>query len=227
MKISVCIPTYEMSGRGTHYLSEALKSIELQDFKDFEVVVSDHSEDFKIQMVCEKSDLNIVYLRNEENKGSSSANLNNAIRNATGEYIKILLQDDFLLAPDCLEQVINAFETSDAKWALVGTLHTVDGKVLTRPLHPQYHDEIHKGENTISSPSVLAIRNENPLFFDESLLWLMDVEYYKRLYTTFGPPAYVRGLHVVNRIWNGQVSNTMVDQALKNRELDYVTAKYE
>ena len=63
MKISVCIPTYEMGGRGAAFLSRALESVKLQTVKDLEIVVSDHSEDDCIQKLCIDSDLSIKYLR--------------------------------------------------------------------------------------------------------------------------------------------------------------------
>ncbi len=52
MKISVCIPTYEMAGHGAAFLLRALESIKQQTIKDLEVVVSDHSENEEIRDIC-------------------------------------------------------------------------------------------------------------------------------------------------------------------------------
>ena len=46
--ISICIPTYEFKGDGVKYLSELLDSLRKQTFKNFDIVVSDHSLDDKI-----------------------------------------------------------------------------------------------------------------------------------------------------------------------------------
>jgi hypothetical protein len=47
-----------------------------------------------IKQLCDNWNprLNILYVKNEHNRGSSSANLNNGIKKATGEYIKIIFQ---------------------------------------------------------------------------------------------------------------------------------------
>ena len=47
--ISIGIPTYEMSGYGVYYLNELLETISYQTFDDFEVIISDHSIDTKIE----------------------------------------------------------------------------------------------------------------------------------------------------------------------------------
>ena len=226
MKISICIPTYEMGGRGAAFLSRAIESVKLQTVKDLEIVVSDHSKDDCVQQVCSDSELNIKYLRNSKNRGSSSANVNNALLNASGDYIKILFQDDYLCREDCLEKILSKFE-SGAGWVVVGTIHTTDGISFYNPIKPKYHEKIYLGENTISSPSVLAIRNDTPLLFDEKLSWLMDVEYYKRLYDKYGLPNTIEDALVVNTLWKGQISNTRITQALVDEEVMYVKEKHE
>ena len=47
--ISVCIPTYEMYGEGYRLLKRNLEILSIQNFKNFEIVVTDNSEDFKIK----------------------------------------------------------------------------------------------------------------------------------------------------------------------------------
>ncbi len=226
MKISVCIPTYEMAGHGAAFLLRALESIKQQTIKDLEVVVSDHSENEEIRDICKNSDLDVKYLKNSNNRGSSSANINNAVQNASGDYIKILFQDDYLCRTDCLEKVLSEFE-SGAGWVVVGTIHTTDGVNFYNPIKPKYHEKIYLGENTISSPSVIAIKNEKPLLFDEKLSWLMDVEYYKRLYDKYGLPNIVKDALVVNTLWEGQISNTRITKDLVDKEVEYVRQKHE
>jgi glycosyltransferase involved in cell wall biosynthesis len=226
--ISIAIPTYEMHNKGGEYLNFALNGIFHQTYKDIEVVVSDHSINDDIKNVCivwSKEGLNIRYIRNENDRGSSSANINNAISYSTGKYIKILFQDDFLYCADAIEKTINALEKEpDKKWLISACDHSNDGVITYRPFYPKYHDNIHLGNNTISSPSVLAIRNENVLYFDTKLIWLMDVEYYKRLHNAFGSPIILDSITVVNRTWESQISN-LVEDNLKKQELEYVLEK--
>src|SRR5262245_30219927 len=96
--VSICIPTYEMKGRGPEYLRHSFDRLVSQTFKDFEVVISDHSKTTVIQEVCSgyADKLIIQYIHNDRKVGSSSANINNAIRHAKGQLIKVLFQDDFL-----------------------------------------------------------------------------------------------------------------------------------
>ena len=51
-EISVCIPTYEYKGEGVKYLNELFKSLSIQTFQDFDVVISDHSKDTEIMNFC-------------------------------------------------------------------------------------------------------------------------------------------------------------------------------
>ena len=230
MKASVCIPTYEMGGKGVEFLEESFLALRMQTCKDFEIVISDHSKDDSIKNFCEsvakKSSLNINYFRNVKQRGSSSANINNAIKCATGEVIKVLFQDDYLCDIDCLNLIYERFKNPDVNWVVNGTVHTSDSVHFFDPMVPKYNDEIYLGNNTISSPSVLAIRNKNVLAFDERLSWLMDVDYYKRLFDKYGLPEIVENILVVNRLWDGQISTSQITQSIVDKEVAYMRRKH-
>jgi len=230
MKLSVCIPTYEMRSKGIKFLEQAFLSLEMQIFKDFEIIISDHSKDDNIKNFCElaaqKSSMNINYFRNVKQRGSSSANINNAIKCATGEVIKVLFQDDYLCDIDCLNLIYERFKNPDVNWVVNGTVHTLDSIHFFNPMVPKYHDEIYLGNNTISSPSVLAIRNKDVLKFDESLSWLMDVDYYKRLFDKYGLPEIIENILVANRVWDGQISTSQITQDIIDKEVAYIRRKH-
>ncbi len=222
--ISVCIPAYEMNGRGHAFLKQSFDILATQTFTDFDVVVSDHSKNDFIEKLCKKysDQLTITYLKNEYKRGSSSANVNNAIKNATGQLIKILFQDDFLYSRNSLQEIADNFNLTKDNWLITACEHTTDGNSFIRPFYPRYNNLIKFGKNTISSPSVLTIKNKNPLLFNEHLIWLMDCEYYARYYKKFGPPKILNKINVVNRIGSHQVSNTMVGKITKIKEFLYV-----
>ena len=46
---TIGIPTYEMSGKGVLVLEELIDTINEQIFRDFEVIISDHSIDNEIE----------------------------------------------------------------------------------------------------------------------------------------------------------------------------------
>jgi hypothetical protein len=92
---------------------------------------------------------------------------------------------------------------------------------------PYYHDRVYAGINTISCPSVLTIKNIKDLpIFDESLNWLVDVEYYKRLYDLYGDPIIIDTICTVNR--NAEIRTTnMITEKQKQEETQRVIKKYE
>lgn len=227
--ISICIPTYEMKGLGHIFLKQSFDILANQIFKDFDVVVSDHSKNDNIKNLCLEygNKLKINYHRNTENIGSSSANINNAIKKADGKLIKILFQDDFLFDEKSLEKIVKNFDLERDNWMVTACTRSKDGVNFFGSFYPKYNNRIHLGINTISSPSVLTIKNENPLLFDEKLIWLMDCDYYKKCYNKFGNPKILNEINIVNRIGGHQVSNSVVNVLTKLKETIYLIKKYK
>jgi glycosyltransferase involved in cell wall biosynthesis len=227
--LSVCIPTYEMHGKGAKFLEHSFKLLQIQTFKDFNVIISDHSLDNKIKDLCDKymNFFDIKYFFNSKNKGNISANLNNAIKNADGKIIKILFQDDFLYNEDSLQITVGHFDLNKDKWLVSRCENSIDGFKFLWDFKPKYNNDIHLGNNTISSPTVLSFLNENPLLFDENLINLMDCDYYKRCYDNFGEPKILNVITIVNRMGMHQISNTIVNDDLNNKELLYIKEKFK
>lgn len=225
--ISICIPAYDMGGDGARFLSESFQRLKAQSFKDFEVVVSDQSETHAVQDACHQfdDDMDIRWVDNRSGRRQSSANANNAIRHARGRVVKILFQDDFLCHSDALQELARAFEAPSCKWVLMGSGVTYDGIKVEAPMVPRWHDQIRFGRNTISSPSVLAFEAGHDLFFDEGLIWLMDVDFYHGCFKTLGAPVILPDTFVANRLHPRQVSQR-VGRALRRRELRKVARKY-
>ena len=221
--LSICIPTYEMHGRATEMLTRNFDILKKQTFKDFEVIISDNSLDDVVKNLCENDIyqfLNIRYIRNPR-KGASS-NTNEAIRNARGDLIKILHMDDFLVDKNSLKDIVDNFKGG---WMVTGCRQE-KSKWWRRKVHfPLYNEKIHLGKNTIGAPSVLTIKNNNPLLFDENLKWLFDCDYYKRLYDKYGEPTILNKVNVIIGIGKHQVTNHLTRQ-IKNNEKKYMQKKY-
>jgi len=221
--ITVVIPTYEMRGMWKQYLKRNLDILAKQTYKDFDVVVSDDSTHFvqsTIELMC-KSYPFVTYVRNQGEKGISS-NLNNAIKHATGNKIKILFQDDFLLGDDALQDIALNFK---GNWMVTACEHSPDGVNMVRPFYPKYNDDIINGNNTISSPSVLTILNQDPLLFDENLNMFMDCDYYRRCYDKFGEPTIMNIINVVNTVGEHQESLNIKPEKIQE-EKKYIKKKY-
>jgi len=208
---SIAIPTYEMSGKGAEYLEYNLNKIHHQSFRDFEIVISDHSKDDSIKDLCDKwtSLLDIKYFRNKIDIGSSSSNINNAISKSKGRYIKIIFQDDFLYDYDSLKNTNDTISKNpNSNWFVSKCQHSNDGIVFYRENTPSWNDGMLFGNNTISSPSVLTIKNDDSkILFDKEYTWLMDCDYYQRCYNKFGLPTIIPFVTIVNRTWENQLTN--------------------
>lgn len=222
MKLSIAIPCYEMREKGAEMLQFSLNILKEQVYTDFEIIVSDHSINKIIEQLCKKEskDLAIKYYRNTKKRGSSSSNMNNAIKHCSGDIIKILCQDDYLFGIDSLEKTVEAFDTKK-KWLISSYLHTHDRIELFNYHYPNLSNNIVL-DNHIGTPSCLTILNEEPLLFDENLIWFMDSEYYYRLLKNFGKPNVLLDPTVVQLLWQGQVTNTLINNDLVERERSYI-----
>lgn len=219
---SIAIPTWEINGKGVEYLEYSLNIIAQQSFTDFEVVISDHSQNDDIKNLCEqwKQVIDIKYYKNDIGRGVIGPNLNNAILKSTGKYIKILFQDDFLFGIESMMTLYQYLkDREDVNWLVTSCAHTDDGETLYDQMYPVYNDKIYSGYNTISCPTVLTIKNENPVLVDESYNWLVDCVYYKTLYNKFGLPHVINDLCVINRNGEGRTTNTLSEQR-KQKEVE-------
>ncbi len=226
---SIATPTYEMNGLGVEFLTHNLEMLNRQTFTDFEVVISDHSNNDDIKTLCGQwlDRLNIRYYKNTHGVGKSSVNINNALKRCNGKWVKFIFQDDFLYSNDSLEIThSNIIKNKNLHWVISACEHTNDGVRMVRPFYPKWNEKMHLGINTFSSPSVLTIINDNDtIYFDERLVNLMDVEYYKRMYDKYGEPHYIMDITVVNRMWVNSVTNTLSSE-IKEQELQLMIKQY-
>ena len=224
MKISVVIPTYEMRGRGVEMLENSFFALENQDYKDFEVIISDHSVDDYIFNSClQNKKLDIKYIRNEKSRGSPSANANNGIMNSSGELIKILCQDDYLYDETSLRKTVENFDYN-AKWLVSANWHTKNRMTFFNLHTPKYNERLYL-HNTIGTHSCLTMINDKNILFDENLTWFMDCEYFYRLYKRYGLPKILKEPTIVVTIWEGQITNTLITDKLVNSETNYILNK--
>ena len=225
---SIAIPTYGYGGRGAEFLEDSLRILNSQTFKDFEVILSDHSEDDTIMDVYNKwaDKLNIKYFRNSSGRGMISPNINNAMKLCSGKWIKVLFQDDFLYDENSLQiQSDLLISQPNIVWLMTKFYHSNDGKSFYRLYDPKWNNMIWTGNNTMGCPSGMTIKNKNLVFFNEELNWLMDVDYYKRMFDLHGEPSILGEITVVNRTWGNRLTDT-ISQSLKDKEFNILKLKY-
>lgn len=183
--VSICIPTYN----NLKLFRQCLDSVLTQDYKNFEIIVSDDSTNTEIGTYIEDLGLaNLIYSRNTPSLGMP-ANWNKAIRMASGKYIKILHHDDHFTKPDSLKKFVASLENNPkASFSFCfSTIHFKKDDELF--IHKQTRTQIGRLEkdprflffrNVIGAPSATFFRNDIALRFNEEYRWLVDVEFYIR-----------------------------------------------
>ena len=223
MRVSYCIPTHDHA-RCEQYMFDILYALAHQSYKDFELCISHQGDEKRILRALDDywDLLNITYKRAPQ--GNISTNTNNAMKMAEGDIIKILYSDDFILTSNLTEELDKAF-TSDVKWAVTGFAHTLDnGRTHYNPKIPVYNDRLLEGINTLSSPSILALRRGINEYFDEKLTMLMDCDMYYRLYKYHGDPVVLKDIHISNREHQSQTQRTY--DHLLPEEIEYLKEKH-
>ena len=232
--MSVAIPTYESRGRGNEFLDDLFRTLEIQTFKNFEVVISDHSKNDDLVDVIDKfqNKFDILYFKNKNDRGNGPANTNNAIDKCSGDIIKIMFQDDFFYDDEALQKIHDSFD-DDHDWLVCGSNHTQDdGYNFYWDLYPKWNVDIIEGVNSISSPSVMAARKKvfDQIKFDEKLVMMMDCEIYYHIKNKFGDPIYLHDILVSNRIHSEQISSEYAsssDYSIKLlKEVNYCKSKH-
>jgi hypothetical protein len=229
--LSIIIPCYEMHGKGDIHLARSLEMLAIQTWKNFEVVISDHSQN-DIILDCANSfssRLNIKYFRNENFRGSSCENANYAISNSKNSHIKILFQDDYLKDSNSLERAMKYFVYSKASWMATGCDHYVEesGEIYNNHYPKFIKGQLFEALNSLGCPSVIYIK-ANDVRFDRRLPALMDLDYYTRIHQLFGDPVIFNEINVTIGVHAGQVTNNggFGDKVQVAKELEIVKEKY-
>ena len=121
-KISVLIPNFN----GVRFLPEAIDSVLAQDFRDFELIVSDdHSADGSADLLRRQAgrDPRLRLHFQASNRGMVP-HWNWCLEQARGEYVKFVFSDDLLASPAALGRLA-ALLDSDRTIALAASARTV------------------------------------------------------------------------------------------------------
>lgn len=182
-KVSICIPVYKQA----ELFKMTFESVLEQTYKDWEIIVADDSPDDTIEkIVAAYSSIPVAYFRNEPALGSP-ANWNAAVSKAKGEYIKILHHDDRFAERSSLERFVKMLDDhKDADLAFSSTQITMLDTGLSKK-HKcsvsklrkiQKRTQLLLMDNIIGAPSATIIRKNAFVKFDETLKWLVDIDWY-------------------------------------------------
>ena len=203
MKVSIAITIHEYGGKGSEILELSFTKILNQTFKDFEVVVSDDSNDDTIKLICDKwkSLFDIKYFKNELQRRSGADNRNNSIQKCSGDIIKILDGDDLLFDNNSLELIVKEFD-DNTKWLFSSYVHSTD-RINFYNYHIPIVNENIAICNTLGTPSGMTISNKIRIpLFDKKLRWCFDCEFYYRMIKIYGLPKILDKPTMINFIWD-------------------------
>ena len=116
--VSIGMPVYN----GEQYLRETLDSLLVQDFENFELIISDNASEDSTQEICleyANRDSRIRYYRNEKNLGAAW-NFNRVLQLAQYEYFMWAAHDD-LREPTFISKLLTAIQ-QDSRISLASCL---------------------------------------------------------------------------------------------------------
>jgi len=182
--VSIIMPVYNEEAS----IKKAIKTVIDQTYKKFElIVIDDGSTDGTSNIVktLQELDERIIYLRNEENRGTTYS-LNRGLRKASGEYIARIDGDDWY-HPRKLELQVKFLERR-SEYGIVGTFYILvdeSGHAVKVRL-PVTHSEIMKRmayRNAFAHSSIMVRRSVLDMvgYYDERYEYAQDYDLYFRI----------------------------------------------
>lgn len=129
-RVSIVIPSYN----NEEYIAETMRSVLAQTYRDFELVVADHSStDRTWELLQEFTADPRVRLLLTPAGGGAERNWNRVTDEARGELVKLVCGDD-LLYPDALERQVAAFDAHPGTVMVASSRDIVDagGRMIVR-----------------------------------------------------------------------------------------------
>lgn len=124
-RVTLAMPVYN----GENFIEEAIDSILAQDFRDFELIITDNASSDRTEAICRKAALNdprVRYYRHPKNLGAAP-NYNSGYELATGEYLKWCAHDD-KISRNYLSECVRVLDSDPGVALVFGRTQCVDGK---------------------------------------------------------------------------------------------------
>jgi glycosyltransferase involved in cell wall biosynthesis len=208
--LSVCIPIHDPASTNKGYLREGVSSILSQTVLPKEIVFTSNHKVIYLQEILSIIPKEIASLVKIAPTSGASENFNNSVSTASGKYVKLLCQDDFLLDAGHFEAAINSMETTKYSWLTTGCQHFEEASSsFSRKIRPKYRNKLIRGVNTIGSPSVVMFKRIDFQLFSSKLEYMYDCEWYVKMFHNLGKPFIQSGSNVAIRIHKNQSTNTV------------------
>ncbi len=235
-EVSICIPTYEQ----TPYLTKLLESLLVQNFHDFEIIITDDSRDNRVADLVKKYQSKFkqkfTFIQNKPIKGLPE-NWNFAINKAQGKLIKIMHHDDWFTYHDSLASFVTSFyhQPNSIYYSASLNYYPKKDSYYVRSTSPEQLHLISSSpqnlifHNYIGVPSCTIFQNPKQLRFDPALVWRVDVEFYLQLLLKNSTISYnSRPLVTTSTSAEHNISNDFVQGNPKEiEELLHIYAKLQ
>jgi glycosyltransferase involved in cell wall biosynthesis len=193
--ISICIPSYHREA----YLRRLLDSIRLQTYTHYEVIISDDSKDNGVERLATEyaKIFPVMYSRNNSPAGTP-ANWNIAISKATGEWIKIMHDDDWFSSGSALQKFAETARDKGCPFifSACNNIHP-GGKSVNEFLEGWKKDMLAENPlnlmyaNVIGHPSTVMHRRDEDILYDTRFKWVVDIDFYIRYLQKHNGYAYI------------------------------------
>ena len=195
--ISICIPSYKRIS----YLQRLLNSIAIQTFRDFEVIVSDDSNDNSVKdlLIDFEPKFKIRYFKNDPPLGTP-ANWNFAMAKAEGEWIKLMHDDDWFATKDALQVFYNyTQQNTNADFFYSAFQNIKENPVQKEIVRMFLIDKLllklspyHLLKKVyIGNPSCTLVRKSLNIWYDVRFKFIVDFEYYIRVIQQTKTSVYI------------------------------------
>ena len=130
-KVSIILLSYNQAD----YIEESLKSVFEQTYKNWELIISDNgSEDGTANILKKYADDQRIKLLLYDSNDFVTKRSNQALKEASGDFISILYGDDYYL-PNKIEEQINCFKQLPNDWGVVhGPGYSLDQFTQTKSI---------------------------------------------------------------------------------------------
>jgi len=249
--VSVIVITYNSSW----FITETLDSIKNQTYRNIELIISDDCSTDETVSICKNwlnknADrfINSQIVETDKNTGIPG-NCNRGCHAASGEWIKLIAGDDYLLN-NCISDNVEYIHTNPNSIVVYSEARKIDENNVVLPTDTEvYKNELNKWRKKIFSQSVenqLKYYVRDPVFlisptifihkatlislggFDDSLRVYEDIVLIIKLLRAGYPIHYVPKETVAYRIHSGSVSKSKnKEKELRNlSELNYIYKNY-
>ena len=248
IKLTILIPTYNFK-LGINKILDCIESIE-DDLRDYiEIIISDDSEEEIIQKSRNKSlkkhFKNYFYFHNIENEGAIN-NWNKLISKAKGDYIWLLHHDEYWQKEkNIIRYILEAINTKNPNILILPItklktkrIFNINFKIIQKHITFKKiiktyinNPKLFIKSNIIGPPSALIYKKNN-FSYDVNLKYLVDVEFYIRLFKSYNSKKIILGTKYFDLISMQDNDKSITSflqkeiRSLKKKEENYIFNRY-